>query len=234
MIPIGTDRASRSFPLVMWVLLLANLAVFLGQLFLGEIGTELVQRWGLVPARLWTWHWGADLGAYLQDAWLPMLTCMFLHGGWLHVLGNLISLRVFGAPIEERLGHLRFLLFYLLCGLLASCLHVVSGPRSPVPSIGASGAIAGVLGAYLLLYPFEWIRFVVPVFIFPVLIKLPAVIYLLLWIATQVLGGYRTLANGAPLAGGIAFWAHIGGFLAGMYWVRRWQIRAPKRPRRRA
>lgn len=236
MIPIGKDKDARRFPLVLWFLILANLAIFLGQVYFGDAGTDVVRRWALVPERLW--HLRLADGAngvkvYLLSAWLPVLTCMFLHGGWLHLLGNLVSLRVFGDQIEDRLGHVRFLLFYLMCGVCAALLHVAVAPHSRVPTLGASGAIAGVLGAYLLLFPFEWVRFVVPVLIFPILVKLPAIVYLLFWIATQVLGGYRTLADGSPAAGGIAFWAHIGGFLAGMYWIHGWRRHGAKRARRR-
>jgi membrane associated rhomboid family serine protease len=233
MIPIGKDKSPRAFPLVMWVLIVANLAVFLGQVYLGEAGVEVVRRWGLVPARLWQLPAPGGLGDYLLTAWLPALTCMFLHGGWLHLLGNLLSLRVFGDQVEARLGSFRFLLFYLLCGLAAAALHSAINPRSSLPTIGASGAIAGVLGAYLLWFPFEWVRLVVPVFFLPLVIKVPAFVYLLVWIATQVFGGYRILADGRPLAGGIAFWAHVGGFLAGMYWTRRWRRPRPKRSGRR-
>jgi membrane associated rhomboid family serine protease len=235
MIPIGKDRAPASFPLVMWLLVVANLGVFLYGLYLGGAADEWVRRWGLVPARLWEVDGADGVGAYVTHAWLPLLTCMFLHGGWLHILGNLLSLRVFGDQIEGRLGHARFLLFYLLCGLLASALHVAVNPWSTVPTIGASGAIAGVMGAYLLLFPFEWISFLVPVFFLPIVIKAPALLYLLAWIAAQVFGGYRTLADGTPVAGGIAFWAHVGGFLSGMYWIRRWRGSSgrPRRPRRR-
>lgn len=236
MIPIGKDRDARLFPVVMWLLILANLGTFLWQLYLGDAGADLVRQWALVPERLWHLDpTGAATGLkpYLRSAWLPLLTCMFLHGGWVHLLGNLVSLRVFGDQVEERLGHGRFLFFYMGCGVLASLLHVAVGPHSRVPTIGASGAIAGVLGAYLLLFPFEWVRFVVPVFVVPILVKLPAVVYLVLWIAAQVLGGYRTLADGSQVAGGIAFWAHIGGFLAGMYWIHGWRRHAPKRSRRR-
>jgi len=233
MIPIGKDRAPGAFPWVMWLLVVANLAVFLWELHLGAAGGEVVQRWGLVPARLWDLPSAGGFRSYLVRAWLPALTCLFLHGGWLHLIGNLLSLRVFGDQIEARLGSLRFLFFYVFCGLAAGALHVAFSPRSSVPTIGASGAIAGVLGAFLLLYPFEWVRLVVPVFFFPLLIQVPAFVYLLLWIATQVFAGYRTLADGTPVAGGVAFWAHVGGFVGGMYWIRRWRIRRPRRARRR-
>ena len=234
MIPIGTDTQTRSFPAVMWLLVTANLGAFLYQLSLdGESVEQLIRLWGLVPSRLWTYRWGDDGVSYLRGAWLPMVSCMFLHGGWLHILGNLLCLRVFGGQIEDRLGHVRFLCFYVLCGLLASCLHVALSFDSDVPTIGASGAIAGVLGAYLLLFPFQWVRFIVPVLIFPVMVKLPAIVYLLLWIGTQVLGGYRALADGSPVAGGIAFWAHVGGFAAGMFWIRRWHGQSTRRQRSR-
>ncbi len=226
MIPIGKDRLTRSFPTVMWLLILANLGAFLWQVVLGADGLAAWERLALVPARLWrlpSGPWQEAIPAYLRSAWLPLLTSMFLHGGLLHLVGNLISLRVFGDQIEDRLGHLRFLGFYLACGVLAGLLHVAVSPLSRVPTIGASGAIAGVLGAYLLLFPFEWVRFVVPILVFPVMVRLPAFVYLLVWIASQVLGGYRTLADGQPAAGGIAFWAHIGGFVAGMVGIRRWR-----------
>jgi membrane associated rhomboid family serine protease len=145
---------------------------------------------------------------------------MFLHGGFLHLLGNVWFLWLFGDNIEDRLGHWRYLLFYVLAGVLAGLLHAALNFRSTVPTIGASGAIAGVLGAYFMCFPFSWITVLIPVLFLPLIIKLPAVIFLLLWITSQVAGGYDLLSRGGAQAGGIAFWAHVGGFAAGVWLIR--------------
>jgi membrane associated rhomboid family serine protease len=143
------------------------------------------------------------------------VTCMFLHAGLMHLLGNLLYLWIFGDNVEDRLGHVRFLLFYLLCGVGASVAHIAFNPNSPVPVVGASGAIAGVLGAYLLAFPRASVDTLVVLGIFITILRLPAFIVLGFWFVLQYLGGLQSMRM-ANMAGGVAWWAHVGGFVLGM------------------
>ncbi len=171
---------------------------------------EFVIRYGLVAAEFWS---GLDLPPYAPfPIWLTLLTSMFLHGGWLHLLGNMLYLWVFGDNIEAALGRWKFLLFYLLAGVGAALLQVAVFPRTTVPMVGASGAIAGVLGAYLVLYPWSRVLTVVPLFFFLHLVEIPALVLLGLWFLVQFFLGIVDLGG----MGGVAWFAHIGGFLAGM------------------
>ena len=158
-----------------------------------------IMRWGLVPRHF---------------ALANLLTSMFLHGSWLHVLGNMLFLYIFGDNVEDRLGHLRYLLFYLLCGCAAGGAQALSSPGSRVPMVGASGAIAGVSGAYFLFFPTSRVVTLVPIFLFIQIVEIPAVFFLFLWFVLQVATGVATL--GAGSSGGVAVWAHVGGFVAGM------------------
>ena len=155
----------------------------------------------------------------LIDVAVPFFTSMFLHGGWLHLIGNMWYLWIFGDNIEDRLGHFTYLLFYLLCGLGAGVVHTVLNANTTVPSIGASGAIAGVLGAYVVSYPFARVLTLIPIFIFLQVIEIPAVIVLGLWFVMQFLYGTASLALTGPNAGGVAWWAHVGGFIIGILLV---------------
>ncbi len=143
--------------------------------------------------------------------WMTLFTCIFLHGGWMHVIGNMWFLFIFGDIVEDRLGHLGYLLFYLLCGVAASACHLMIGPESTVPTIGASGAIAGVMGAYFLFYPKAQVEAVIPIFIILQMIVLPAPIFLGIWFAFQFFQG--TMSGSGS---GVAWWAHIGGFVVGL------------------
>jgi rhomboid family protein len=200
-IPLRDTLTRRSFPLVTWLLVAANAAVFLRELTLPPAELErLVERYALAPAR--------------AGAIVPFFTSMFLHGGWMHVIGNLWTLWIFGDNVEERMGRPRYVAFYLLTGLVGNVAHVLANAGSEVPTMGASGAIAGVLGAYLFLFPRARVVTLVPVFFWPVFLEVPAVVFLLVWFATQVFGG--TIAGVGPESGGgVAYWAHIGGFGAG-------------------
>jgi hypothetical protein len=149
---------------------------------------------------------------------------MFLHGGWFHFLGNMLYLWVFGDNVEDRLGHFRFLIFYLVCGLSAAALHIFTNPYSKMPTVGASGAIAGVLGAYLVLFPRARVLTLVPILFFFQLMELPAVIFLGIWFIFQFFSGALSLtAGGGSDVGGTAWWAHIGGFIAGVIMVLRFR-----------
>lgn len=198
MIPVRDNIRSSSIPFVTLALIAANAGVFWHELTLGRRLEPFLLHHGLVPA-----HPG------LED----LVTSMFLHGGWTHVIGNLWTLWIFGDNVEDRLGHFRFLGFYLLCGLAAGGAQVLAAPASTIPVIGASGAIAGVLGAYILFFPTAKVTSVVPVLIFLHYAEIPAFMYLGVWFITQLYSG--TLSLGANF-GGVAWWAHVGGFAAGL------------------
>ncbi len=229
MIPLRDTQRSRTLPLVTVGLLALDLLVFVEQLRAGPLAERLVLAYGLVPARLVHWsELGGPSGALPGLVrLLPLLTSLFLHGGWLHLLGNLLYLWVFGGNVEDRLGHARFLLFYLACGVVAGLTQVAMDPSSPVPTVGASGAIAGVLGAYLVSYPKARVLTFVPIFFLPWLVEVPAFVFLVLWFATQVLMGLAPF--GRELTGGVAWWAHVGGFVAGALLV---NLGRPPRRRR--
>ena len=215
MIPIRDTIPSRSVPAVTWSLIAANVIVFLFELTLDREELEaLFHLFGVVPARFTHPAWASRLGLPVDDYW-PFLTSMFLHDGWLHVIGNMWALWIFGDNVEERMGRLRFLLFYLLTGLAAGLVHWFTNAQSILPTVGASGAIAGVLGAYFVLFPFARIIVLIPVFFFPFFFEVPAVTYLFVWFASQVFGG-ALAALGPQDVGGIAWWAHLGGFGAGV------------------
>jgi membrane associated rhomboid family serine protease len=151
--------------------------------------------------------------------YFTLLSSMFLHGGWMHIIGNMWSLWIFGDNVEDRMGRGGFLLFYLLSGLAAGAVHVVTNPASRVPTVGASGAIAGVMGAYLLLFPHASVVTMVPIFFFLQVVEIPAVFFLGFWFLSQLFSGTLSLAAAGPQAAGVAWWAHIGGFVVGFLWA---------------
>ena len=206
MIPLYDTLRSRRFPLVNWTLIGLNFLAFFYELSLSPSGlNRLTLAWGLVPVNLMT-----RPGTY----WITIFTSMFLHGGWFHILSNMWVLFIFGDNIEDRLGRGRYLFFYLLSGTAAGLLESYVLRTSTVPSIGASGAIAGVLGAYLISYPRARIASIVPIIFIFTIIEIPAAIFLLFWFVLQLFSGWLSL-DGAT-GGGIAWWAHVGGFLFGM------------------
>src|ERR1051325_5041797 len=179
MIPFRDNIPSRSFPLINVSIIIANVLVFFYELSLGGRTFErFVLHYGVVPAAVLAWPQSHHS---IIDVAIPFFTSMFLHGGWLHLIGNMWYLWIFGDNIEDRLGHLTYLLFYLLCGLGAGIAHTVLNANTTVPSIGASGAIAGVLGAYVVSYPFARVLTLIPIFIFIQVIEIPAIIVLGLW-----------------------------------------------------
>lgn len=210
MIPLRDDNPSRVTPFVTWGLLAANVAMFGYQLLLGGEAGRLIGSYAMVPA-----DFAGGGAAVPERAWVTPLTAMFLHGGLLHLGGNMLYLHIFGNNVEEAMGHLRFLTFYLLCGTLAAFGHVLADPLSQVPVIGASGAISGVLAAYFLLFPKARVLTLIPLGLLTRLVHVPAVLLLGIWIAVQLLSG---LAAG-PAGGGVAWFAHIGGFAAGLVLV---------------
>jgi membrane associated rhomboid family serine protease len=207
-IPLKDDIPTRERPVVTVALIAVNTVVFFFQLSLGPQSVFLL---GLVPSAL-TSHAGMTQG--LVPPWATVLTSMFSHGGWLHLGGNMLYLWIFGNNVEDDMGRGKFLLFYLLCGAAAAGAQVAMDPTSTVPMVGASGAIAGVLGAYLLLYPHARVWVLVPIFFFLRFVWVPAVLYLGLWFLWQLLS---SVGGGE---GGVAFMAHVGGFIAGMLLVK--------------
>jgi membrane associated rhomboid family serine protease len=212
-IPLKDLNPSRSYPFVTITLILANVVVFLYEFVLETTMPHrafdaLVLSYSEVPARI-----PAFLAGHtgFQVAFFPLVTSMFLHANWLHIAGNMLFLWIFGDNVEDFFGHFTYLFFYLACGIGAGLLHVLFNFHSNIPAVGASGAISGVMGAYILLHPRA--RILTLVFIFP--IPVPAVVFLGLWFILQFLSGLNTLGGGA--SGGVAVWAHIGGFLLGMF-----------------
>lgn len=208
-IPLKDSNPSRSFPLINLALILANVAVFVYQITLPVHAFKVfLLANATVPARI-----PAFLAGHVgfEVAFLPLLTSMFLHSGLAHIAGNMLFLWIFGDNVEDFFGHLWYLLFYVVCGIGAGLLHVLFNLHSTLPALGASGAISGVMGAYLLLYPRQ--RILTLVFIF--LVPIPAVVILGFWFLMQFLSGVSTV--GAHVSGGVAWWAHIGGFLLGMF-----------------
>jgi membrane associated rhomboid family serine protease len=214
MIPFRDNIPSRSFPFVTIALIVFNCAVFFQEWMLGRHLQSFIHIYGLIPLRI------AESVSSLDPTLLPSLltlfTAMFLHGGWMHLIGNMWYLWIFGDNVEDFLGHFTFLFFYLACGLIGNLAHVFFNWSSTVPSIGASGAIAGVLGAYLLLYPGARVLTLIPLFIIWPIIEIPAFIILGFWFVEQSFLGFSSLALAPQNQGGVAWFAHIGGFIAGM------------------
>ncbi|MBN2468535.1 MAG: rhomboid family intramembrane serine protease [Deltaproteobacteria bacterium] len=214
MIPLRDRNPSGTFPFVTIFLIVVNVLVFLYQLSLGRSLPTFLYQYSLVPARLF-YDSAAPVAASIPGI-LSFFSSMFFHGGWLHIIGNMWYLWIFGDNVEDRLGHGMFIVFYLVCGFVAALFHVVLNPRSIVPVVGASGAIAGVLGAYLVCYPFARVLTLVPIFVFIQLVEIPAIFFLVLWFLLQFFSGTLTIAVTAETAaGGVAWWAHVGGFLCG-------------------
>ncbi len=215
MFPIQDSVPSRSVPVVTRALILTNAVFFFFELMLPRHGLEqLFYLFGLVPARFIHPDWAAYVG-FPADAYWSILTHQFLHGGWFHIIANMWTLWIFGDNVEDRMGSLRFAIFYLLCGSIAGVTQVLTNPDSTLPSVGASGAIAGVLGAYLMFFPTARLILLFPVFFFPFFFEVPAVLYLVLWFLIQLFSGVAALA-GPQEVGGIAWWAHVGGFVSGV------------------
>lgn len=215
MIPLKDNIRPRRFPLVNKTLIGINVLVFLYQVLLSSQEVqELVFTFGVVPRQLTTLTPG-DLILEGFAPLLPLFTATFLHGGWLHLVGNMLYLWVFGDNIEDCLGPLKYLVVYLIMGIVGHFSHILFDPLSPVPLIGASGAIAGVLGAYFILYPWAKVLTLLPLGIFFTFVEIPAVIFLFLWFFIQVASGVAELVM-SPEMQVIAWWAHVGGFISGM------------------
>jgi len=228
MIPLRDDNPIRTRPVVTFALVALCTLAFFWQMSLSAKGQQQVAYlFGFIPAVLFG-------NAQLEGQWIPasttIITSMFLHGGWLHLIGNMLYLWIFGDNIEDRLGRGRFLVFYLLCGVVAALGQGLADPQSEIPMIGASGAISGVLGAYLVLYPRAKVLVLLPLIIFITTMRVPALVVLGIWFAGQLLSSFVATAGSG---GGVAFAAHVGGFVAGVVLIRLF-LRDRRRPRRRA
>jgi membrane associated rhomboid family serine protease len=214
MIPLKDTILHVGVPLITWSLITLNGIIFIFEISIPkDILEEVFYFFGLVPARYSFPKWALIHGLSPGD-YFPFLTNMFLHAGWLHIIGNMWFLRLFGRSVEDRMGHTRFLIFYLLTGLVANVLFFILDIRSMIPEFGASGAIAGVMGAYIVMFPRARILTLIPIFLFPLFVYLPAFLYLGFWFLIQLFSG--TLSFTSHGTGGVAWWAHVGGFLAGM------------------
>jgi membrane associated rhomboid family serine protease len=228
MIPIRDTIPSKTRPIVTIGLIVVNSVVFLYELSLGQRLGGFMMTFGLVPVRYF--HL-VETESAIISRFIPFFTSMFLHGGWFHVIGNMWYLWIFGDNVEDRMGHIKYFVFYVLCGLAAGFAHLFTNASSGVPTVGASGAIAGVMGAYLILYSRARVWTLIPVFFFVQFVELPAVIFLGFWILMQFLIGTFSMALG-PSGGGVAWWAHIGGFVAGtilVFILKKRKRRLPKR-----
>jgi rhomboid family protein len=232
MIPIRDDTPRFSTPVVTYFIIALNAVVFLYELSIGAQSQHalnaFVAQFGIVP-RVETAVLTGQTALNPTAALIPMLTSMFLHGGWLHIIGNMWFLWIFGDNIEDYLGHFKYLIFYLLSGITAAVVHIALNLNSRVPTVGASGAIAGVMGAYIVLYPRGKVLTLVFLIVFVTFWWLPAWLFLGYWFVLQFLGGLATnIAETSQSAGGVAVWAHVGGFMAGILLIKL----IPARPRR--
>lgn len=213
MIPLRDTIPSRHWPIMTWLIILANLFIFLYQQRLDPLSYRLINgEFGLTPLRFF------QNGISSFRELIPFFSHLFLHAGWLHLIGNMWALWLFGDNVEDRMGSFRFFLFYTCIGAIAGFVHIYFEPALPIPTIGASGAIAGVMGAYFVLFPSARIVTIIPLFFIPLFIEIPALIYLAFWLLSQV---YSVLANRQlGTVSNIAWSAHIGGFIAGMLFHR--------------
>lgn len=209
MIPLRDNVRSGSFPIVNTTLIIANIAGFLYEIYLGDGLRLFIMENGVIPAVVTSFE---PISVY--ERLVPFFTSMFIHGDLFHIIGNMLFLYIFGDNVEDRMGHVKYLLFYILTGLGAAILQIIMNVNSVIPMVGASGAISGVLGAYLLYFPHARVLALVPIFVFIQLIYIPSTIFIGLWFVMQFMSGVITV--GGPDTGGVAFWAHVGGFIAGL------------------
>jgi len=215
MIPLRDTIARIAFPSITWILIMLNGIVFIIELSLPEnILEHASYLFGLVPAKYSDLQWGLSHGLPF-DYYLSFLTSMFLHGGWLHIIGNMWFLHLFGSRVEDQMGHIRFLVFYLLSGIAANVSNFFVNIHSTIPELGASGAISGVMGAYIVMFPRARILTLIPIFIYPFFIEISAFFYIGYWFILQLFSGTFSLAQ-HNAQGGVAYWAHVGGFIAGI------------------
>lgn len=214
MIPLRDTTRSSKFPVINTILIVSNLIVFLYELSLGQASNRFIFQHGLTPTLLYS---STSVG--IAERVSPFFTSLFIHGGFLHLLGNMLFLYIFGDNVEDKMGHFRYLVFYIICGLAAAVFQTMTNIHSTIPMIGASGAISGVLGAYLIFFPKSRILTLLPILFFIQLIHIPAAVFIIIWFIFQFLSGVATLPA-EPGVGGVAFWAHIGGFVSGIILAR--------------
>lgn len=217
MIPLRDSTRTRRFPLITIAIIAVNVLVFAYELGIEERELlALFRTYGVVPSRMW------PLGVVTREnpaAFYPLVTAMFLHGGWFHIAGNMLFLWVFGDNVEDKFGGLKYLLFYTLVGVGANLAHVYANPLSHIPTVGASGAVAGVLGAYFLMFPRSRVLCLVPLGFFLSLMEVPAFVFLFVWFVLQLFNGVASLGVPTQLTHGVAWWAHVAGFAAGVLLV---------------
>ena len=218
MFPLRDSQPSGSVPFITYLIIAANVVVFVIEFTLGDRDLDaFLKIFGLVPMLFFQ-----QFGPYEI---LTLFSCMFLHAGWMHLVSNMWALFIFGDNIEDKLGHMGYLLFYLACGVCAGLTQVFMSSASSIPTIGASGAIAGVLGGYIVSYPTARVLTAIPIFIIIRLIEVPAAVYLGFWFLSQFFTGFATIARDTSEEGGVAWWAHVGGFVAGVVLVKLMSIR---------
>ncbi|HXF86160.1 MAG TPA: rhomboid family intramembrane serine protease [Anaerolineales bacterium] len=210
MLPLKDTIPSRTFPIVNWLLIFINVFVFMLMATAESLGMAWIRIFALIPQRFLL-----DLAN--PHEYLTIFTSMFMHGGWAHLFSNMLALYIFGDNVEDRMGSGRYLLFYLLSGVAAAAVHIFFNPTSPIPTVGASGAISGVLAAYLLYFPTSRVITLVPLFFLPWFVEIPALFYLGMWFFSQLFNGLFAIVSGVQALGGIAWWAHVGGFAAGFF-----------------
>jgi len=221
MIPLKDTIPSRSFPIANTLIIGTNLFVFLLMVSIGPTANDFVRIFGLIPYRF--------IHEFSLYQVFTVFSSMFLHGGWFHFFSNMLALYIFGDNVEDRLGSVRYLFFYLTCGIGATLVHIFFNPGSTLPTIGASGAISGVLAAYFILFPTSTVITLVPLFFLPWLVEIPAVLYIGLWFVSQLLNGVLSVVTGVQALGGVAWWAHVGGFTTGILSIKLFLIRKYRR-----
>jgi membrane associated rhomboid family serine protease len=226
MIPIGDDSRRIAFPFVVYAIVALNIGVYVLEVRAGPHADAFIDALAVIP-------YDVTHGVVLPPPSPPVpaltiVTSMFVHGGLAHIFFNMLFFVVFGPAVEALCGHLRFALFYLLCGIAGGVAQIAAGPNSHVPALGASGAIAGVLGAYLINFPFARVRTIIPIGCFPLFVRLPALLVIGLWAVVQFLSGFGSLSeHAAESQGGTAYFAHIGGFCAGVLLIGLFKVRTP-------
>jgi membrane associated rhomboid family serine protease len=218
LIPYKDDNPSRRFPFFTLLIIALNISVFLLEVLSGTNPEKIVRAYGAIPHNIITFQSDQPISPVFT-----LFTSMFMHGGLLHLGGNMLYFWIFGNNIEDRLGHLRFILFYLFCGLVSAYAHALSAPDSNIPMIGASGAVSGILGSYILLFPRAGVHTIVFLGFFIQIVKVPALIVIGFWAIIQIVNGL--VSHGMLQQGGVAWFAHVGGFLAGLLTIKLWQPR---------
>jgi membrane associated rhomboid family serine protease len=216
MIPYKDDNPIHIIPVSTVLIIALNLLVFIMQLLSGEDSRSIVYSYGAIPHNIISFQSNQPIPPLLT-----IFTAMFMHGGPFHLAWNMLYFWIFGDNIEERLGHIRFVLFYLFCGVVAAFSHALFSPGSNIPMVGASGAVSGMLGAYILLFPTAKVRTIIFLGFYVTVVKIPALIVIGFWAIIQVVSGL--LSSGSANLGGIAFFAHVGGFFAGLFTIKLWQ-----------